>query len=120
MTLPATQLLLEAIKGCDSSSMVPVTRDYARFLVSPEIELALIHAQSDQDARTAGLPTFDEAPRNALILHRRYWLDFEPNPGGRLARKPDGFIALGPLAWATLRRDRGLPVTITSLTAERD
>jgi hypothetical protein len=120
VTLPATQLLLEAIKGCDSSSMVPVTRDYARFLVSPEIELALIHAQSDQDARTAGLPTFDEALRNALILHRRYWRDFEPNPGGRLARKPDGFIALGPLAWATLRRDRGLPVTITSLTAERD
>jgi hypothetical protein len=112
--IAGNQLLLDAIKGCESPSMVPVTRDYARFLVSPEIELALLHAQSDQESRSAGLPTFDEALRNALILHRRYWRDFEPNPGERQANDPQGFIALGPLAWATLRHDRGLAVTVTS------
>lgn len=55
-----------------------------------------------------------QALRNALILHRRYWRDFEPNPGERRANDPQGFIALGPLAWATLRHDQDLAVTITS------
>jgi hypothetical protein len=47
-------------------------------------------------------------------MHRRYWRDFEPNPGERQNKDPSGFIALGPLAWATLRRDRGFACTITS------
>jgi hypothetical protein len=107
-------LLLNAIKACDSPEMLPAVREAARLLASPEIELALLHAKSDTDARAAGLPTFDEALRNALVMHRSYWRDFEPNPGEHLDNDPQGFIALGPLAWATLRRDRGLPLGITS------
>jgi hypothetical protein len=98
--IAGNEQLLDAIKGCQS----------------PTLELALIHGRPDRDARSSGsnLPTFDEALRNALVMHRRYWRDFEPNPGERQANDPQSFIALGPLAWATLRRDRGLPVTITS------
>ena len=108
------QLLLNAIKGCESPEMIPAVRDSARLLASPEIELALLHSQSDEEARAARLPTFDEALRNALVLHRQYWRDFEPNPGERQNKDPVGFIALGPLAWATLRRDRGFACGITS------
>jgi hypothetical protein len=107
-------MLLKAIRGCESADMIPVARDAARLHASPEIELALLHGKTDQDSRLAGLPTFDEALRNALVMHRQYWRDFEPNPGERREKDPRGFIALGPLAWATLRRDRGLPVNITS------
>jgi hypothetical protein len=53
--IAGNQLLLDASKGCESPSMVPVTRDDARFLVSPEIELALLHAQSDQESRVRRL-----------------------------------------------------------------
>ena len=108
------QLLLSAINGCNSPELIQEIRDYAQFLVSPEIELALLHTKTDQQARAAGLPTFDESLRNALVLHRRYWRDFEPNPGERQYRNPYGFIALGPLAWATLRRNEGLRFDVAS------
>jgi hypothetical protein len=74
---------------------------------------------SDQGSHSAGLPRFDDALRNALILHRRYWRDFESNPGERQANDPQGCIALGPFAWATLRHHRGLAVTSTSVTYRR-
>jgi hypothetical protein len=108
------QLLLNALDGCESPEMIPAARDTARLLASPEIELALLHSQSDEEARSARLPTFDEALRNALVWHRQYWRDFEPNPGERQNKDPQGFIALGPLAWATLRRSRGFASGITS------
>jgi hypothetical protein len=107
-------LLLGAIKGCESPTMSEGTRGYARLLASPEIELALLYGMDDREARDSGLPTFDDALRNALVWHRHYWTDFEPNPGERLHRHPRGFIALGPLAWATLRRDASLPFSTTS------
>jgi hypothetical protein len=64
----------------------------------------------------------NEALRNALILHRRYWRDFEPNPVKRQANDPQGFIALGSLAWATLatRSRPGRHPHVGLLTAERD
>jgi Immunity protein 49 len=107
-------LLLGAIKGCESPAMIEATRNVARLLASPEIELALLYGEDDREARDRGLPTFDEALRNALVWHRHYWTDFEPNPGEHLHRHPEGFIALGPLAWATLRRDASLPFSMTS------
>jgi Immunity protein 49 len=108
-------LLIGAIQGCNSSAMSEGARTVARLLASPEIELALLHGMDDQQARDRGLPTFDEALRNALLWHRHYWTDFEPNPGERHQRHyPEGFIALGPLAWATLRRDASLPFSMTS------
>jgi Immunity protein 49 len=82
--------------------------------LTSEQQAALNAAHAQSESHCVGLPRFDEALRNALILHRRYWRDFEPNPGERRANDPHGFIALGPLAWATLRHDRGLAVTITS------
>lgn len=99
------QLLLQAIQGCNDSGLAPAARDYAQFIVSPEIELALLHRDPDG---------FDHALRNALVLHRRYWAEIQPNPGEAQDSDPAGFIALGPLAWAALRHDQGLPVGIRS------
>jgi hypothetical protein len=113
-TAGGRELLLNAINGCESPQMIPAARDAARLLAAPEIELALLHTRSDEEARAARLPTFDEALRNGLVGHRQYWRDFEPNPGERQSKDPTGFIALGPLAFATLRRDRGVASGITS------
>lgn len=99
------QLLLQAIQGCNDSGLAPAARDYAQFIVSPEIELALLHRDPDG---------FDQSLRNALVLHRRYWAEIQPNPGEPQDNDPAGFIALGPLAWAALRHDQGLPVGIRS------
>jgi hypothetical protein len=101
------QLLLQAIQGCNDSGLAPASRDYAQFIVSPEIELALLHRDPD----AAG---FDQALRNALVLHRRYWAEIQANPGEAQDSDPAGFIALGPLAWAAMRHDQGLPVGIRS------
>ena len=101
------QLLLQAIQGCNDPALPLAARDYAQFIVSPEIELALLHRDPD----AAG---FDKALRNALVLHRRYWADIQANPGEPQDSDPAGFIALGPLAWAAMRHDQGLPVGIRS------
>jgi len=101
------QLLLQAIQGCNDTALAPAARDYAQFIVSPEIELALLHR--DPDAAQ-----FDKALRNALVLHRRYWSELQPNPGEAQDSDPAGFIAVGPLAWAAMRHDQGLPVGIRS------
>lgn len=99
------QLLLQAIQGCNDPGLAPAARDYAQFIVSPEIELALLHRDPDG---------FDQALRNALVLHRRYWAEIQADPGEAQDSDPAGFIALGPLAWAALRHDQGLPVGIRS------
>nr|WP_246400883.1 immunity 49 family protein [Jiangella mangrovi] len=100
-------LLLEAIRGCTDEGLHPAARDYALFVVSPEIELTLLHAQADAER-------FDQALRNALALHRRYWTEVEANPGEPQDSDPAGFVALGPLAWTALRHDLGLPVGVRS------
>ncbi|MGO1073883.1 immunity 49 family protein [Inquilinus sp. CA228] len=101
------QLLLQAIQGCNDTALAPASRDYAQFIVSPEIELTLLHRDSEA-------AKFDQALRNALVLHRRYWADIQANPGESQDSDPAGFIALGPLAWAAMRHDQGLPVGIRS------
>lgn len=100
-------LLLVAIRGCTDEGLHPAARDYALFVVSPEIELTLLHQQPDAER-------FDQALRNALALHRRYWTEVEPNPGEPQDSDPAGFLALGPLAWAALRHDLGLPSAVRS------
>jgi hypothetical protein len=46
----AIDMLLKAIRGCESPDMIPVARDAARLHASPEIELALLHGKSDREA----------------------------------------------------------------------
>jgi len=111
------KFLFEALDGCTQDMDGDEDlRAYAHFLVSPEIELTLLTGQSDEEAVADGteLPTFDQSLRNALVMHRRYWRDFEQNPGESQTHDPDGFIALGPLAWAAMRYRMGLPVNVTS------
>lgn len=105
--IAGNDLLIDAIKGCGSEAIAEQARKYALFVVSPEIELTLVRGD-DAANRGDHLQPFNAALRNALVLHRRYFTESEK------ANDPEGFIALGPLAWATLRHDRGLPVTIRS------
>ena len=109
--------LVDALKGCNSREMDQESRNYAEFLVSPELALTMLHGMSDEEAvkeeRTRFM-TFDQTLRDGLMTHRRFWRDIEMNPGERQTHDPDGFIALGPLAWAAMRYRLGLPVNITS------
>jgi len=102
------ELLLDALDGCNSPEMDQDERDYALLVVGPEIELAMLHAQSDEQADKDGVGcmTFDQSLRNALVMHRLYWRNFEPNPGEGRTDRQDTFIALGPLAWAAMRYPR--------------
>jgi hypothetical protein len=87
----------------------------------PQTALNAPHAQSDRESHPAGLPRFDEALRNALIAHRRYWRDFEPNPGERQANDPQGFSARPVRLGDTATRSRpGRHHHVGLLTAERD
>jgi len=97
-----------------SPDLPQALREDGIFLVGPEIELALFHKYTDEEAREVGRPTFDRVLRMALVDHRWLWNVSEPNPGRTQTRDPEGFIALGPLAFAAQRYRRGLPVNITS------
>ncbi|WP_233507186.1 immunity 49 family protein [Jiangella anatolica] len=100
-------LLLAALQGCTGAEPHPAARDYALFVVSPEIELTLLHLAPDGEQ-------FDRALTNALTLHRRYWTEVEANPGEPQDADPAGFLALGPLAWTALRHDHALPTAVRS------
>ena len=111
------KFLFEAIDGCNSPELDEEFHYCAEFVVTPELALTLLHGMSDEEAvRDEGTKfmTFDQTLRDGLMTHRRFWRDVEMNPGEPQTHDPDGFIALGPLAWAATRYRRGLPVNITS------
>jgi len=110
------KFLLEALNGWNDPGLDKEARAYALFLVGREIELAQRVGQSDEQYEKDGSKsvTFDQALRNALLDHRFFWRDIEMNPGRSQAHEPDGFIALGPLAWAAMRYRVGLPVNVRS------
>jgi Immunity protein 49 len=108
-----TQLLIDAMKGCNDGRLDPRIADFAVFILSPAIELALRHLHTDALSVSRGWTPVDEVLRRALTQHRHYWRDV-PSDGEAQNRKPESFIALGPLAFAALRHDAGLPVTVRS------
>jgi hypothetical protein len=108
-----TQLLIDAMNGCNDRRLDPRITDYAIFTISPAIELALRHLHTDELSASHGWKPVNEVLRQALASHRHYWRDI-PVDGQPQSNKPESLIALGPLAFAALRHDEGLPVTIRS------
>ena len=106
---------LRAAAGCHQGRQPPTRsrRYYALFHVSPEIKRALIQGQERPRCPKQRLCNLAGASQRAGDAPAGSGCDFEPNPGGTTSQRPQGFIALGPLAWATLRRDSHLPLGIT-------
>jgi hypothetical protein len=92
------------------SNEVQAVRDYALFHVSPEIKRALIQGQEQPRCPE---PRLQFSGRFATRGTAGTGSDFEPNPGGATSQRLQGFIAFGPLAWPTLRRNSYLPLGIT-------
>lgn len=57
---------------------------------------------------------FNASLREALTCHRQYYATVQPNPGEDQSNDPLGFIALGPLAFASVVASHGRPVTVES------
>lgn len=74
--------------------------DYTRDILVPEMELLAALGARDADA-------FNQALHDALVRHREY-------PRDRPDRDPASFLALGPLALASLAHDAGMAVTVRS------
>ena len=58
--------------------------------------------------------TFNASLRESLTCHRQYFATVQPDPGEDQSNDPLGFIALGPLAFASLVASHGRPVTVAS------
>lgn len=108
-----TQLLIDAMSGCNDPGLDPRIIDFAVFTQSPAIELALRHTHTDEFSASRGWAPVNDILRQALTYHRHYWRDIQPG-GEPQNRKTESFIALGPLAYAALRHDADLPVSIRS------
>lgn len=63
----------------------------------PLFDVALALAQEDREA-------FNQTLYKALVAHKTYWKS--------KARATDGWIAMGPLAFACLAHDRGYPIEV--------
>lgn len=109
-----TKLLVDAMTACNDSRIDRYMSDDLIFTVSPSIELALRHRHADETSASRGWPPFAEVLRQALTYHRHYWRDVISQDGVTQGQMPESFIALGPLAFAALRHDAGLPVPIAS------
>jgi hypothetical protein len=113
-----TTLLVEAVHATDENVVraelatsrlsASETADIVRrtlMLEVPTLQLLARVVEGDADR-------FDEALRWALEQHRAYWV-------ARTAEQPDKqyasmFLAVGPLAMASLAVDRGLPIRVDS------
>jgi hypothetical protein len=73
----------------------------------PVLELALA-------ALRPGPARFAAALREALVAHRQWWAAGQANPGIPQDQDPQGFVAIGPLCFAALRRAAGDPVAVAS------
>lgn len=107
------ELLIEALRGCNSQEIDPEIANLAMFVDSPAIELALRFSEREDVAAAKGVMTVDAALRRGLTYFRHYWRDFRPNGDDRHT-DPHGFVALGLLGWASMRSDFGLQVGIRS------
>jgi Immunity protein 49 len=94
-------LFLAALEGTDPAVLVNADPDYVLDVVVPEMEIFLNVLNKDPAGMNAALA-------KALKLHEGYWRD--PSR----ANNSDGFIALGPLAMASLANDRGMKIEVES------
>jgi hypothetical protein len=93
--------LQEAVEATDPDATKLVDDEFALEILVPEMQLLYCLALGE-------VPRFAAALEHALARHAKYWTR------GERKRDPDGFLALGPLALASLARDLGLPIDVRS------
>lgn len=90
-----------ALEATEPSRIGVSGADFVLNLLVPEIELMFRFVLNDAAA-------FDDALAFALERHKKYW-----SKGGRKL-DPLGWLALGPLAFASLAHDAGVSFTVVS------
>jgi hypothetical protein len=93
--------LQAAIDATDPARLKIANPDYVLNLMVPEMQLLFRLI-----AREAA--PFNEALQFALERHKKYW------SGAKQKRDPEGFLALGPLAFAAMAHDAGIAVEVDS------
>jgi hypothetical protein len=93
--------LLAALKSTDPAILKLTPEDWVLNVLVPELDLASHLADGNAEP-------FNESLRFAIERHKNYW-----NKGDR-KRKGTGFLAIGPLALASLAYDAGLTITVES------
>jgi hypothetical protein len=93
--------LLTALKATDPANLKLTPQDWVLNVLVPELDLASHLADGNAEA-------FNQALQFAIERHQAYW-----SKGDR-KRQPMGFLAIGPLAFASLAHDSGMPVTVVS------
>jgi hypothetical protein len=97
----AAERLLAALKATERGRYVTASDDYVLDVAVPQMEVLYRLLLGE-----AG--PFNDTLARALQSHRRYW------SAPDRARDPDGFVAWGLLALASLARQRGLEVAVES------
>ena len=93
--------LLTALKATDPASLKLTPKDWVLNVLVPELNLASHLADGNAEA-------FNEALQLAIQRHKVEW-----SKGDR-KRQPMGFLGIGPLAFASLAHDSGMPITVVS------
>lgn len=94
--------LAEAFEGTDPESLQVADKKLMLYILYPPMEMFYYFLREDHEK-------FNKSLLQALQLHNEFWTANEER-----ATDPDGFVALGPLAIASLAVDAGVPVDIES------
>jgi hypothetical protein len=93
--------LQAAVEATDPTRTQMINEEYVLDILVPEMQM-LFHLG------LAELAPFYESLEFALERHKKYWSK------GNRKRDPDGYLALGPLAIASLAYDAGMPFDMDS------
>lgn len=93
--------LQAAVDATDPEAVALIDEDFVLNILVPEMQLLFYLALNESDQ-------FQTAFEFALERHKKYWSKADRK------RDPDGFLALGPMALASLAVSAGIPVEMES------
>lgn len=93
--------LKAALDATDPEQIKMIDEEFVLNILVPEMQMLYYLAIGE-------IAGFDEAIVFALERHKKYWSK------GNRKRDPEGYLALGPMAIATLAYDAGMPIEIES------
>jgi hypothetical protein len=100
-------VLTQALEATDPDKLKHGSQAYALFIACLEMEL--------MSTSMVGAERFNRTLHKALAEgHKIYYGQIEANADEDQSDEPEGFIALGPLAFACAMHDRGWPITVKS------